>query len=227
MHLDDRDDALEVESQLAALRAEGHTRTRTTELVIERAVARALDSSTTVVLVEGVSDQIALEILAARSGRTLADDGVSIVAMGGATNIGRFLALFGPRGHDLRLAGLYDLAQEGHLRRSLAQAGLAGDPHRSGLEPLGFYVCVTDLEDELIRSLGSGRVEEIIDVEGDLASLRRMQNEPFHRGRTHVQQLHRFIGTHSGRKYRYARLLAEALDLNRVPSPLEGLLAHL
>jgi len=194
--------------------------------VIERAVSGAFGSST-VVLVEGLSDQIALEILAARRGRNLRDEGVAILPMGGATNIRRFLALFGPPGRHVRLAGLYDLAEEGHFRRSLEQAGFGGDLDRVRLESLGFYVCVTDLEDELIRCLGPARIERVIEDEGKLASLRKMQNEPFHRGRTHEQQLHRFIGTHSGRKYRYARLLAKALDLTRVPRPLEGLLAHL
>jgi hypothetical protein len=54
-----------------------------------------------------------------------------------------------------------------------------------------------------------------------------MQREPFHRTRTRGQQIHRFIGVHSGRKYRYARLFAEAVPLHRVPDPIEALLAYL
>ena len=69
-------------------------------------------------------------------------EGVSIAAMGGATNIGHFQDTFGPRGLGVRLAGLCD------------------------------------------------------------------------------------AGTRSGRKSRYARLLAEAVDPARVPRPLERLLAH-
>jgi hypothetical protein len=34
------------------------------------------------------------------------------------------------------------------------------------------------------------------------------------------------MGTRSGRKILYARLLVDALDLNHVPRPLEGVLAH-
>jgi hypothetical protein len=34
------------------------------------------------------------------------------------------------------------------------------------------------------------------------------------------------MGTRSGRKVRYGRLLVEALDLNRVPRPLDGVLDH-
>jgi alpha-beta hydrolase superfamily lysophospholipase len=51
----------------------------------------------TVVLVEGISDQLALEALAARRGRNLHAEGISVVAMG-AQGIGRFLDLFGPQG---------------------------------------------------------------------------------------------------------------------------------
>ena len=54
----------------------------------------------TVVLVEGISDQLALEALAARRGRNLEAEGISIVPMGGATNIGSFLDLFGPQGFE-------------------------------------------------------------------------------------------------------------------------------
>jgi hypothetical protein len=38
-------------------------------------------------------------------------------------------------------------------------------------------------------------------------------------------QLRRFIGTRSGRKIRYGRLLVEALDLAEVPRPLDRVLA--
>lgn len=58
----------------------------------------------TVVLVEGFSDRCALEALAARGGRDLRHEGVSIVPMGGATNIGHFLEAFGPRGLERLLA---------------------------------------------------------------------------------------------------------------------------
>ena len=61
-----------------------------------------------VILVEGVSDQLALEALARRRGRNLEAEGISIVPMGGATNIRRFLDVYGPHGFGLRLAGLYD-----------------------------------------------------------------------------------------------------------------------
>jgi len=78
----------------------------------------------TVVLVEGFSDRCALEALAARGGRDLNREGVSIVPMGGATNIGHLLDVFGPRGLGVRLAGLCDAAEEPDFRRGLQRAGL-------------------------------------------------------------------------------------------------------
>jgi hypothetical protein len=39
-----------------------------------------------------------------------------------------------------------------------------------------------------------------------------------------AQQLHRFLGTRSGRKSQYARLLAEALTPAHVPRPLDRVL---
>lgn len=110
--------------------------------------------STAVVLVEGMSDQSARATLAARRGRNLSGEGVFVVPMGGATNIGHFLDLFGPSGFGVRLAGLCDQGEEGDFRRSLARAGLGATVNRVSLERLGFFVCVADLEDELIRSLG-------------------------------------------------------------------------
>jgi hypothetical protein len=181
----------------------------------------------TVVLVEGMSDRVALETLALRRGRSLDAEGVLVVAMGGVTNVGHFLRRYGPAGLDVRLAGLYDAAEERHVRRGLDRAGLGVDLSRAELEALGFFVCDADLEDELIRALGTVGVEEIIEAERDLGSFRTLQHQPAHRGRSTEEQLHRFLGTRSGRKSHYARLLVEALDLTQVPRPLDLVLAHL
>src|ERR1700727_1099668 len=81
--------------------------------------------SRAVILVEGMSDQAALEALAERRGRAIDAPGISIVQMGGATNIDRFLSLLGPRGLDLRLAGLCDAAEEGYFRRALQRPAWA------------------------------------------------------------------------------------------------------
>jgi hypothetical protein len=194
------------------------------------AAARALAAGgdpRAVVLVEGISDQVALQALAARRGRDLAAEGIAVVPMGGARNIRRFLELFGPRGLDVRLAGLCDAAEEGDFRRGLERAGLGANLGRADMEALGFYVCVADLEDELLRCLGAAAVEQIVAAQGELGSFRTFQRQPAWRGRGPQQQLRRFIGTHSGRKIRYARLLVDALELTSVPRPLDRVLARL
>ncbi len=179
-----------------------------------------------VVLVEGASDQFAVEALAERRGRDLRAEGVAVVPMGGATSVGRFLDRYGPRGLDVRLAGLCDAAEENYFRRSLERAGLGSALTRARMEALGFYVCTADLEDELIRCLGVAAVEKVVEAQGDLGSFRIVQKQPAQRGRTTEEQLRRFMGTRSGRKNQYARALVEALDLSRVPRPLDRVLAH-
>jgi len=125
------------------------------------ATARALakvPEAATVVLVEGISDQIAIETLAARRKLDLAAERVVVVPAGGAHAMARYLAQFGPAGAGLRLAGLCDSGEEEMVRRGLARAGIGSPRSRAGLERLGFYVCVEDLEDELIRAIGPERV---------------------------------------------------------------------
>ncbi len=178
------------------------------------------------VLVEGRSDRAAVETLARRQGRDLDAEGITVVAMGGATNIGRFLLQLGPAGADLRLAGLYDVAEEGYFRRGAERAGLGSVRHRADLETLGFFVCTADLEDELIRTLGWRAVESVLEREGDLRSFRLLQQQPAQQDRSVDQQLRRFFGSGSGSKIRYGALLVEALDPARVPAPLERLLDH-
>jgi hypothetical protein len=169
--------------------------------------------------VEGVSDQLAVEALAARRGRDLAAEGVAVIPIGGAGNIRRFLEELIPQG--VRLAGLCDAGEEADFRLALARAGLGAD-----LERAGFYVCDADLEDELIRCLGAERVVRIVEAQGELGRLRTFQNQPAQRTRSVEAQLRRFMGTRGGRKIQYAPLLVGALDLARVPPPLDGVLAH-
>jgi Overcoming lysogenization defect protein-like, TOPRIM domain len=181
----------------------------------------------TVVLVEGVSDQRAVEALARRLGRSFPEERVAVVPMGGAQAIGGYLDRFGPRGFDVRLAGLCDAPEEGVFRRALERAGLGSDLTRTEMERLGFFVCVEDLEDELIRSLGAAAVEQIAEARGELGSFRTLQKQPAWRGRPVEEQLRRFMGSGGSRKIAYASPLVDALDLARVPRPLERLLAHL
>ena len=178
-----------------------------------------------VVLVEGESDRVALHTLARRQGRDLAAEGVEVVAMGGITNTRTFASHYGPHGLGVPLAGMYDAPEESLLRHGLAAAGLTcalGDE----LSELGFYRCSADLEDELVRALGVDAVEAVIDAAGETRSLRLLARMPAQRSWGREAVLRRFLGVRSGRKARYAKLLVEAVEHNRVPPPLAGVLAR-
>jgi hypothetical protein len=177
-----------------------------------------------VVLVEGVSDRVALETLAGRNGRDLTAEGTVVVPMGGVTNVGRFLTDLAGRGH--RVAGLCDAGEERFVSRALTVAGYGSPSSRADLERAGFFVCVADLEDELIRALGPRRVEEVLEAYGDLTRFRRFQHQPAHRGHGVEHQLRRFLGTTGGRKAAYARRLVDSMDPDRSPLPLAALLAY-
>ncbi len=179
-----------------------------------------------VVVVEGVSDQIAVEVTAARRGRDLGAEHVVVLPVGGAHAMTRYLTQLGPAGAGLRLAGLCDVGEESVVRRGLAAAGVGTAGTRVDMERLGFYVCVEDLEDELIRAIGVGRIEVLIDSQGDLRSLRSLQRQPEWRGHPAGAQLRRFLGSGARRKLRYARLLAGAVDPDRLPRPLESVLSR-
>jgi hypothetical protein len=190
-----------------------------------RALERVEDARA-IVLVEGLSDQIALETLAARRGRSLERERIFIVPMGGAQAIGRFLTRFVPGESEVRLAGLCDAGEEDVFRRGLERAGFGSGLTRPEMERLGFYVCVADLEDELIRALGPGHVEAVLASEGDLGSFRTFQRQPAWRGQSVERQLRRFLRSADRRSLRYAQLLVEALEPAQVPRPLDGVLAH-
>ncbi|MBF4994375.1 ATP-dependent endonuclease [Arthrobacter gandavensis] len=175
----------------------------------------------TTVLVEGESDRLALQVLAGHSGLDPAAENITVVPMGGVTNIARFLARYGPDGAGHRLLGLCDEAEAWYVRRALDRAGIgSGD-----LPGRGFQVCRTDLEDELIRALGAGVVVDIIAAEGELGSFRLLQRQPSLRKLTVEEQLHRFLAGRSGNKIRYAPLLVGALAPADVPDPLARLAA--
>lgn len=167
---------------------------------------------------------VAIEALAERRSVDTDAAGITLVPIGGAQAIGRYLDVFVPQG--LKLAGLCDAAEEGEFARELERAGLGTKLTREEMEKLGFYVCVEDLEDELIRAHGAAAVEQVIEAEGDLGSFRTLQKQPDWRGRPVEEQLRRFMGSGGSRKIRYARLLVDALDLERIPYPLEQALAH-
>jgi hypothetical protein len=176
-----------------------------------------------VVLVEGVSDQLALATLAARRGRDLDAEGVLVRPIGGAHAVASVVERLRLERPEVALAGLCDAREQGVFARALERAGMGSDLTRADLESLGFFVCVSDLEHELVRALGASAVHEIIEAQGELAAFRTFQKQPAKRALPLEEQLWRFMWN---RKIRYAPLLVAALDLTRVPRPLDGVLAH-
>ena len=154
-----------------------------------------------VVLVEGESDRIALEVLAARLGIRL----TTIAIVNGAGGARRAVA---------------ELAGESSV------FGLVDANERAQFESVidDVFVCNPDLEGELVRALGIDAVEDVIAAQGELQSFRRLQNQPAQRGKPKDAQLARFFGGRSGNKRRYAGLLAAAVPLDRVPEPLAALI---
>lgn len=164
-----------------------------------------------VVLVEGNSDRIAVETLATRRGRDLAAEGVAVIAVGGAHALQGVLR----RLETKRVAGLYDRAEEAAILRALDRAGIAPDV---------FHACDPDLEGELVRALGAERMLRVVEERGHLAAFRTYQKQPGKRTLPLDAQLHGWL--HNW-KVRYAAALVEALDLDRVPPPLDRVLACL
>ena len=180
----------------------------------------------TLVLVEGESDANAVRTLAGRVGCDLLLRRIDVVPAAGVTNFARTLVEYLRANPDARTCGMYDAADEWHVRRALAQTRLAiaGD---APLETCGFFACVADLEDELIRALGVRAVERVVEQQSELDSFRRFQAMPQHRDSPTHRQLHRFLGTRATRKIRSARPLVEALDMAHLPRPLALLAALL
>ncbi|MFF5793836.1 ATP-dependent endonuclease [Paeniglutamicibacter sp. NPDC012692] len=156
-----------------------------------------------IVLVEGQSDAIAVQVLAERLGlpapRVLAVGGSK-----GARRAARELA-------GQQLVGLVDAAERRDFESVLQTV----------------FICDPDLESEFVRALGVEGVEEVMAQQGELESFRRLQAQPFLRGQPVEHQLARFFGGRSGNKARYARFLAQAVALERIPRPLNELLASL
>jgi hypothetical protein len=161
----------------------------------------------TVVLVEGQTDQAVLRALARRLGRDLDAERVHIFAIGGAMNIGRAVAFLGATRAEARLVGLCDEQEAPLFRRVLADV----------------FVCVRDLEDELVRALGIDAVLDVLAAHGERASFEVIQKQPAWRGRPREEQLRRFLRSQS-RRAPAGTWFVEALDLNRIPPPLAGLL---
>ena len=177
--------------------------------------------SKTLILVEGESDKAALLAVAARMQNP---DQLSVVAMGGITNIARFIGDAVAR--EVPFAGLYDADAEGHVTSALRRAGLVDANLAADLEAFGFFRCDPDLEAEMIAALGVGRVLDVVSGQGeDMRRFLKLRQMPEWRGRSTEDQLVRWFGSGGGRKVRYAKLLGDAMSAESVPAPLRRVLA--
>jgi len=174
-----------------------------------------------VVLVEGASDAAVGRVLCEARGVDPA--AVEVRDMGGVTNVGRHLRELDGT---VRVLGLYDAPEERFVVRGLRSTGRDVST-RDDLRHLGFVVCDRDLEDELIRALGTERVESVLAELRELDRFRAFQRQPQWRDRDLTDQLHRFAGTASGRKLLLARRLAEELSPSTTPAPLTSLVEQI
>ena len=183
------------------------------------ALAR-LDGAERVILVEGVSDQIAVEAVAERIGTNLAGRGIVVVPMGGIHALPSHLRRMASMRPGTQLVGLYDVGE----------AAIVGNAFGCGIDRIidfGFHACIDDLEDELIAAVGVERVVGLIESHGDGRPLRTLQRQHEWRGRPLRSQIRRFIGSGARRKLRYARVLGLELAPDQVPFPIRSVLRDL
>lgn len=173
------------------------------------------------VLLEGVSDVAAVGSLAGVLGIDL--DDVRLVDLGGVTNIRRQL-------HDLLQAdprtdvlGMCDAAEVRFVEQALREIGRPAQDE-DDLAAYGFFVCHADLEEELIRALGTDRVLTVVSDLGLDTKLATLRQQPAWADRPLAEQLHRFCGVASGRKELLAGALAAAMPPDDAPDPLRGLM---
>jgi len=174
-----------------------------------------------IVLFEGASDRLAFEAVVRR--QSVRADALELVDLGGITNLRKRLTALREAASPALVLGLYDAAEEMYVRRVLVDVGVLGDVRDQPSEA-GFFGCVRDLEDEVIRAAGPDLVIETLAARGELERFRVFQGQPAQRERLVDDQLHRFAGTAAGRKARFAADVVDALPLDRMPHPLVALL---
>ena len=181
-----------------------------------RALAR-LDGAARVILVEGISDQIAVEAVAERAGTNLAGRGIVVVPMGGIHALPSYLRRIASMPAGTELVGVYDVGEAAVVANAF---GCRIDH----ITDFGFHACVDDLEDELIAAVGAERVVALIESHGDGRPLRTLQHQEEWRDRRLPSQIRRFIGSGARRKLRYARVLGLEVPPERVPIALRAVL---
>jgi hypothetical protein len=180
----------------------------------------------TTVLVEGVTDELALALTARRLGRDLEAEGVSVVPINGAHAMSRSLLQLAAEDPGARLAGLYDQGEEEIIRAALERAGYGRKLNRGQMERVGFFACIADLEDELIRAAGKTNLSRLIELEGDTQPWHTFRRQQAWHGRPMDQQFRRFIRSVSERNSRYIRAIVETIEVSRLPRPLRLLLDY-
>lgn len=170
-----------------------------------------------VVLVEGYSDRVFLLQLASRMSRDLDAEGVTIISMDGGCGIGTHLRLFGGAGLKLHVLGICDEDKEVKWQLELAKAGLPVTDRRS-MTNQGFFVIVKDLEEAIVRSLGTTQAMAVIISEGEHADFATYQKQPAQRSLLLEEQLRSYFHKESTR---WAIPLADALNPKTLPSPLD------
>lgn len=171
-----------------------------------RAAWAAIAEARSVVLVEGVSDQVALDATARALDLDLGAARTLVMPIGGAQAVERTVAELDTRRGDLRLVGLCDIGEASFFRRTLPDDRIA--------------VCDPDLETELIRAAGADLIESVIDRMGEKRAFRTLQAQAPWRDAAHADQCHRFIRSRSGRGQRYAQEVLRMLDPALIPAPL-------
>ncbi|MCH8613220.1 hypothetical protein [Arsenicicoccus dermatophilus] len=170
-----------------------------------------------VALLEGVSDVAAVRAALTTAGVDLTK--VELVDLQGVTNVGRVLAEIRQLRPEAEVVGMCDAGEVRHVMTALAADGCPATD-ASDLPAYGFFVCEPDLEDELLRALGTPRAVEAIRRSPLGGKLQALQVQPAWRDLELDEQLRRFTRTPAARKERVAGVLAEALTREELPEPI-------
>jgi putative ATP-dependent endonuclease of the OLD family len=174
-----------------------------------------------IMFVEGPADRLAVLSLARRNNWSLDSMGLTVIALNGADVLGWYLKLFGPKGFQLPVCGLCDLDHVTQWASYLEDAGFGTNLSPRDMEIAGFFVCDSDLEDELIRALGEAIVLQAIQENGDTNAWTLFRQQPKYRTMNQSDQIREFLAK---RKVGYAPLLVSKLS-STIPRPLQEVLA--
>jgi hypothetical protein len=176
-------------------------------------VARTADAyfGRKVLLVEGLSDDLAVRSLAHSLGRDLDAEGITVLALDGGGGIGPHAQLLGPNGLGIPLRGQCDLDHEAQWIVALTKAGVPV-ASRADLESHGFFVADPDLEGCLVDALGVANAEGVVSAAGRDAQLRLFRIQPRWAELSAEESL---IGFIKCEKVFWAPRLAVALELTQ------------